>query len=337
MRIFYVSAIDSAPEYSAESLLNRALHSLGHETYCVDYRTHRHDLFRRFLRAPACDAFLLQRGDFFPEALVEAVRVPRFFWDTELPDNVHDHAHLFRAGLFDHYLIWTQDILDRFGEAGLLDTSKASVLNGAFDPLFHRPDETAQKDIDVLFVGTPSPRRNHLLEHMRSEFPVVTVGAYGREMVRLFNRAKIVLNIHAHSFPIVESRVYEALGCGAFLLTERLSSDSPFRSGEHLVEFDGADEVMRKLTFYLGREDERRRIAANGRTEALSRHTYSHRASTLVALMSRYAAATRPQRSVQPTLRTVAHGLSEPLRRGREWAVMRASSLRRRVGIGRRA
>jgi hypothetical protein len=60
------------------------------------------------------------------------------------------------------------------------------------------PHSGATKDIDLLFVGSLTPKRKAILEHVQKHFPnSVVTSAFGDEMVALINRAKIVLNIHA--------------------------------------------------------------------------------------------------------------------------------------------
>ncbi|MBI2471666.1 MAG: glycosyltransferase [Planctomycetes bacterium] len=151
-----------------------------------------------------------------------------------------------------------------------------------------------KRDIDILFVGSITPRRKILLEKLQSSFHVTIANAFGRELVQLFNRSKIVLNIHAEDHKDTETRVFEALGCGSFLLTERLSVENPF-SCEHLVEFETFDELCDKINFYLDHANEREEIAMRGYAEAVARHTYTHRADEIIKVMSAF----RPKSSQQ--------------------------------------
>jgi hypothetical protein len=47
----------------------------------------------------------------------------------------------------------------------------------------------------------------------------VAQNVFHGEAAALYARAKVVLNIHFTPLPNLECRVSEALGCGAFLLT----------------------------------------------------------------------------------------------------------------------
>ena len=50
-----------------------------------------------------------------------------------------------------------------------------------------------------------------------------------------------------------------------------------FRDGEHLVFFDGEQDLKAKVHYYLTQPLERARIAAAGRSRVLAEHTYKQR------------------------------------------------------------
>lgn len=292
MRILYVCAIERNAGWGAETFMNRALHALGHDTYPLDYRVHRWRLSRAFLLAPAFDALFLQRGDDFPVALVEACPVPRVFWASELVRRRADQRHLLKCGLFDHLFVRTPRCRETVVSAGWAAPEQVSVLLSAFDEGLHRPLPDVRPDLDVVFVGTPTARRERILERLGRSHRVFVARAHGEHMVELFNRARIVLNLHAEDYPDTETRVFEALGCGAFLLSEPLSEESPFRSGVHLVEAEGADALAERITHYLARPDERTEIARRGHAFARERHTYGARAQQVVEALEAVRSAT---------------------------------------------
>lgn len=160
------------------------------------------------------------------------------------------------------------------------------MLN-AFDDNLHRTIPGTAKDIDLLFVGRMSNRRRIILRTITSRFNCLVTAAYGKDLVRLFNRAKIVLNIHNEDFPDTETRVFETLGCGSFLLSERLSSENPFSERE-LVQFDDTEDLMRKISYFLDHHEEREAIAERGHSAALKNHTYTYRAQQIVEIMSSF-------------------------------------------------
>ena len=75
-------------------------------------------------------------------------------------------------------------------------------------------------------------------------------------------------------------------GIGGFLLT-----DGPpelrtyYRPGHELGLFDGKEELIRKVRFYLEHEDTRRAIVEAGYRRTLAEHTFEHRFNEIFAAM----------------------------------------------------
>jgi len=313
VRIFYVNVMEQNAGWGAEWFVNRAFHGLGHTTYCVDYRKNRYHMYKDFLDAPESDVFLLQRGDYFPIPLLESIQVPRFFWASELVSRCRDQDRLLKSGLFDHIFLHSHSCLETVVSRGWIDRDKSSVLLNGFDGTLHRP-LSLDRDIDVLFVGSLTLRRESMLEEVQSHFNLVVASAFGEELVNLYNRAKIVLNIHAEDLLDTETRVFEALGCGAFLLTERLSQENPF-SGSKLVEFNTVEDLCEKVQYYLTHEDERDEIAKRGHVAALRNHTYTRRGQEIVNTISSYLRENHREATVRRDWRLHAYGMSEPFLR----------------------
>jgi hypothetical protein len=90
--------------------------------------------------------------------------------------------------------------------------------------------------------------------------------------------------------------VFEVLACGAFLITDRQRDIfSLFGDGVHLVGFDDAEDLRRKIRHYLDHPEKRQAIAARGREEALRRHTYVHRLGELSSALTE-AGMAEPER-----------------------------------------
>lgn len=183
----------------------------------------------------------------------------------------------------------------------------------ACDPEIHRPvalseEERRHLGSPVVFVGSYYPHRAALLRRLTlcglsiwgPGWDALAPGDPLRRCVRgpgigpdrwvrIYSAAQVVLSIHYRSdderFPVYQAspRVFEALACGAFLLTDRQPDVlSLFRDGEHLASFSGGEELQRQILHYLRHPGERRRIAAAGRGEVLGRHTYVHRIEELL-------------------------------------------------------
>jgi hypothetical protein len=293
MRLLYSNVIQQNKDWGAEWFTNNALNDIGIETETIDYRAHRFLLPFKFLFSKPADYFLLQRGDRFPFGILNNIQVPKFFWASELVSRRRDQDRLFKYG-FDHVFVRGEICKQAVIEKGWVQSDKISILLSAFDPHIHNKKEVT-KDIDVLFVGSLTKRRKEILD----KIPRVTITkAYGKDMVDLFNRAKIVLNIHAEEYVDTETRVFEVLGSGAFLLTEPLGKENPFMHGKHIIESDIA-LFSQHIEYYLKHDTEREEIATQGYIEALEKHTYVHRAQQLKDIFNTYPST--PQ-SIKPIL-----------------------------------
>jgi FkbM family methyltransferase len=123
---------------------------------------------------------------------------------------------------------------------------------------------TVERDIDILFVGALSNHRNDILALAAQKYAVTHIrGAFHADCAALYSRAKVVLNIHFTPLANCECRVIEALGCEAFVLTERLDPANWLVDGQHLVTFD-TKNLMQILDHYLQNGEERSQIARAG-------------------------------------------------------------------------
>jgi len=316
MNLLYFNVINRHRNWGAEWFLNAAFESLGHRTRCIDYRENRHRLAAAVEDCGSVHALLVQRGDRFPIELLRASKVPCFFIATELFHRRPDQHPLLRCDALAHVFVRTKECADEIVDRGWRSPEKVSILLSSFDPALHRIlPEVTDKDIDVLFLGGLTERRRRILDSLPNDLNVVVTTAFGEEMIRYFNRAKIILNLHAAGYLDVETRIYEALGSGGFVISEKLAAENPFTDRE-LVEIEQTDKLGEAIGYYLAHEDERRRIAAAGHREAVRAHTYRARAEQIVSVMEGY---------VEPD------GLRAPFTRDAAWYLFRAAEGSQRV------
>lgn len=98
---------------------------------------------------------------------------------------------------------------------------------------------------------------------------------YYNGMPLVFAGAKINLNISLKCIRTgVPLRVFDVLSCGGFLLTN-FQAELPelFHPGEELVCYQSMEELVTLTEFYLKHDEERRRVAENGRRRILSDYT----------------------------------------------------------------
>jgi SAM-dependent methyltransferase len=127
-------------------------------------------------------------------------------------------------------------------------------------PELSRVPMRGAQDVDVLFYGSRSPRRVHILDALRARGLRVQglIGVYGQERDAWIGRAKVVLNMHHYSAQLFEiARV-------SYLLTNRKAvvcedsvmsaDDAPLREGMAYVPYDGLVDTCEALV----RDDARR-------------------------------------------------------------------------------
>lgn len=169
-------------------------------------------------------------------------------------------------------------------------------------PLFCDPardrDAGRERDVPVSFVGTLDGRvnaaRRPFLTAFRTQAPLfMTTGDY----VPVFQRSRLVLNQSAAGE--LNFRVFQAMACGAALLTEEVENglDDLFTAGKDMLTYRRGDpaDAARVARQALG-DPNLAEIARAGRDKALSRHSVGARARTLLALAARLAASGAPAR-----------------------------------------
>ena len=284
MDILYSNVIELHEGWGAEYFVNQGFKNLGYKTHCIDYRKYRKDIYSKFLQAPKCDVFLLQRGDKFPISIIHSLEMPKLFWASELVKRCRDQDRLFIHGKFDHIFFRTEECINIVVDRGWIQRERCSVLLSGFDETVFQPIKNIKKDIDVLFVGFITERRKNILDRINRYHKVQVMSAFGEDLVGLINRSKIILNIHSEDQLDTETRVFEVLGCGGFLLSEKLSCENPFTAQE-LSQFNSLEECICKINSFLLDDEQRNTIASNGYKAAIREHTYTMRAKQIADTM----------------------------------------------------
>jgi len=112
-------------------------------------------------------------------------------------------------------------------------------------------------------------------------------GVYGNDLLKAFNSSKIVINIHhvlmRDGGTQGNLRVFEATGCGSFLLNDRPKGiEKMFKIGREIVCFDDGKDMAEKSDYYLRNLDERTKIAERGQKRVYREHTYMHRTKQIL-------------------------------------------------------
>ncbi len=168
------------------------------------------------------------------------------------------------------------DVLARAG----IDRAGPAVLYGAA-PDSLGSSNTAERDIDVLFVGNlhPAVQRERLpwlarlakLAERRNV--VIRTGISGDECRVLMARSRVAFNRSVRSE--ANMRAFEAAAAGALLFQEAGNRELPgiFAEGRECVYY-GDEDLEERLEHFLDHEDERRAIAEAARVKVGS-YTFS--------------------------------------------------------------
>lgn len=197
---------------------------------------------------------------------------------------------------------------------------KAAYFHFACNPSFHRKvSPTDRYTCDILLVAnyyTSYPQRKIGVETILSpllggpynlqvygnehwlrntDHYTLPTGSYAgylpyQDLPSAYSSAQIVLGLNSviDSPTMMSMRIFEALGCGAFLLTHWSPAiESFFQNHVHLIWSKNPDETLELVRFYMARPELRQKIAVQGQAEVYRLHTYQHRVQAIRDLLER--------------------------------------------------
>jgi tetratricopeptide (TPR) repeat protein len=220
---------------------------------------------------------------------VEEAPALRVYYAIDVHLNYFWQRHY--GSLFDLVLVAQKDYVPLFESAGVpAYWLPFGVEGGVFRDL------GLPRIYDLSFVGIVDagnrPKRAAAVELLQQRFGLMLFGGTpeGRlsapEMARVFAASKIVFNESV--LGDLNFRVFEAMACGALLLTERVGNGLTdlFTPGEHLDVY-APETLLAKVAYYLdpAHEAERARIAAAGARLVHARHTAAARMAELATLL----------------------------------------------------
>jgi spore maturation protein CgeB len=218
------------------------------------------------------------------------------------------------AQYYDFFaVIQREHFLDELSAIGV---KNAFYLPMAALPQLHRPLKGADLSVtdrqlfgaDLSFMGAGYPNRRAAFRKLTNyDFKIwgtewendSALEPYLRmkgvrispeEAVRIFNAAKINLNLHssvkaeeAVTFDdFVNPRTFEIACCGAFQLVDERTLLPELFAKDELVTFNSMEDLQNKINYYLQHEQEREAIAEKGRARVLKEHSYQARMKTLL-------------------------------------------------------
>lgn len=184
--------------------------------------------------------------------------------------------------------------------------TKVSFLGVCCDPEEHGPvevsaDESEHLGAEVSFVGGGRPRRRALFERLTDyrmklwgwgweESPtlarhMVQETVYGLKKTKIYSCSNICPNLQSGLYQVhgISPRPVEVACCGRAPISEPQPDLARFFDvGDEAVTFASAEDLRRKIDYYLRHPGELERIGERARQRALAEHTYRHRISELL-------------------------------------------------------
>lgn len=208
-----------------------------------------------------------------------AIPSPSVFWHSDT--HLGYEWRLEKARRTDFNFVCQKRALEDFTKDGI---ENVIWMPHAVEPHAY-PCIPSVKKFDIAFIGhMNSQDRIDALDRVFKEFPNFFFGQrLFEEAAEKYCQSKIVFNISIKDD--INMRVFETLSTGSFLLTNWIPTlEELFHDGIHLVTYKTIDEAIDKARYYLAHDDEREKIAQAGMEEVRAKHTFQHRARTVLDL-----------------------------------------------------
>lgn len=211
------------------------------------------------------------------------------------------NSRLALSNLFDHVFLYHRNYVPEFEKVRKVKT--VHWMPYACDLAVFR-DLGVKRDIDVAFVGQSfgaGSERWRVLRRLAEKWTVNEQRVYRQdEIPGVYSRARIVVNM-----PLADDlnfRVFEAMACGAMLLTRRVDNgqNELYRDGEHFVTYGDEEELFAAVERYLGDESGRAAIARAGFEETVRANGLEVRLREMLRVVASGERGEAPARRMTP-------------------------------------
>jgi spore maturation protein CgeB len=113
---------------------------------------------------------------------------------------------------------------------------------------------------------------------------------YGIDMFNLFQKSKIVLNLHTGVAGDYAGnmRMFEVTGIGSCLLTDnKKNMNDLFEVGKEVMIYDSPEDCIEKVKWLLEHDQEREKIAMLGQRKTLGMHTVEIRCKSIIDIINK--------------------------------------------------
>lgn len=134
-------------------------------------------------------------------------------------------------------------------------------------------DKKLERKWDFFFIGRSTRHREKFFARLKHEYKFLHInhGIFGEDLVDYICSAHINLNIHAEDEISWEPRVQMLLSCGAFLISEKISSNDYLRPGIDYIEISSPTEAYEAAQYYLNHPEEMKPFRHNSRKRIIEK------------------------------------------------------------------
>jgi spore maturation protein CgeB len=199
------------------------------------------------------------------------------------------------------------------------DTAKRICLRNSiflphgYDPEIHRPVELDERDLEqykceVSLVATHMPMKEHLIEQLLHLSPGLDLRIWGTQWaeycrsllvrrhtnpplrglayVKALRATRInlgIMGVRPDAKDETSTRTYEIPASGGFMLHERSEEVlGLYREGKEIECFSSAEELAKKIDYYLAHDEEREAIARAGHLRCVPTYSYDNRVAEIL-------------------------------------------------------
>lgn len=212
----------------------------------------------------------------------QKLHFPKYWWGIDTP---HDYSkHLRISRLFDHTFLAQKSFVDDLQRDGIKSVSWLPLAFGDQVPT------SGDRNIDLAYIGSVDwdlyPERREYLSVIENNFNNIYVGTCSPgEMFSIYRKSKIVFNFSFKND--VNMRVFEAIGSGALLVTNKIINNGMediLLHGTEFVEYSNQQDMLEKINYYLSHQDELQTISSAGMRRVTENHSYFNRAQVILEL-----------------------------------------------------
>lgn len=265
------------------------------------------------------DIVFVYKGGFVkPQTLLTLKKLNVGLYNFYPDVSFHTHGNLLKKSLRHYQKIFTTKTFGIHDFGQQLGVKDSIFIPHGYDPEIHKPIERGYIPnnffCDVSFIGTYSPKKEKILAAIANRFPEIDLKIWGTQWEKSYIpelkkhiqnesifgdlyaagicASKINLGLlsekvkGASSGDLITSRTFHIPAAGGFLLHEKtVESIQYFEDAIEAVFFDGTEDLLNKIDYYLNHEKERQSISLAGMKRANRDHVLDQRAIKVLGHM----------------------------------------------------